>query len=154
MSLFVLVVTTIVLYPSTAASARPSCKHTDIQFNCVTYIRNYDGDTITFNIPNTHPLIGHEIGTRVYGVDTPEMKGTGPCEKEAAREAQVVVAKLLKDAKRVEIRNLQRDKYFRILGEVWADGKSVADELVVRKLAYPYFGDTKEKRDWCKKQPE
>ena len=25
------------------------------------YVRNYDGDTITFNLPNLHPIIGKKI---------------------------------------------------------------------------------------------
>jgi hypothetical protein len=28
-------------------------------------IRNYDADTITFDIPNVHPLIGDKISVRV-----------------------------------------------------------------------------------------
>ena len=39
------------------------------------YLRNYDGDTITFNLPGLHPIIGEEISIRVNGIDTPEIKG-------------------------------------------------------------------------------
>jgi len=44
------------------------------------YVRNYDGDTITFNLPGLHPIIGEKISIRVNGIDTPEIKGK--CEKE------------------------------------------------------------------------
>lgn len=149
--LALLTLTMILLFPKTLESASKSCKHTATEFRCVQYVRNYDGDTITFNIPGVHPLLGQEIGTRVYGIDTPEIKGDGPCEKEAAKEAKAVVTDLLKNSHHITIKNTQRDKYFRILGDVYGDDRSVADELIKRKLAYPYFGDTKEKRDWCKR---
>ena len=32
------------------------CDHTDTRFNCVKYVSNYDGDTITIDIPNIHPF--------------------------------------------------------------------------------------------------
>ena len=44
------------------------------------YLRNYDGDTITFNLPGLHPIIGEKISIRVNGIDTPEIQGK--CEKE------------------------------------------------------------------------
>jgi micrococcal nuclease len=44
------------------------------------YIRNYDGDTITFNLLGLHPIIGKKINIRVYVIDTPEIRGK--CKKE------------------------------------------------------------------------
>ena len=44
------------------------------------YVRNYDGDTITFTLPGLHPIIGEKISIRVNGIDTPEIKGK--CDKE------------------------------------------------------------------------
>ena len=37
----------------------------------------------------------------------------------------------------------------RILAIVQVGGLNIADELIKRNLAVPYFGDKKEK-DWCK----
>ena len=51
------------------------CKHDDTTFRCVEYVRNYDGDTITVNIPNTPPIIGIKMPIRISGIDTPEIKG-------------------------------------------------------------------------------
>ncbi len=59
-----------------------SCKHDEANFRCVKYIKNYDADTVTFNIPNIHPLIGKKINIRVSGVDTPEIRTKNKCEKE------------------------------------------------------------------------
>ena len=44
------------------------------------YLRNYDSDTIPFDLPGLHPIIGEKISIRVNGIDTPEMRGK--CEKE------------------------------------------------------------------------
>ena len=49
-------------------------------FTNVKYVRNYDGDTITFNIRQAHPIIGDRINIRVNGIDTPEIRGK--CSKE------------------------------------------------------------------------
>src|SRR5688572_9894328 len=76
--------------------AAPECKHTKTEFRCVKYIKNYDADTVTFNIPDVHPLIGENISVRVNGIDTPEIKGKNDCEKMAARTAQRLIENLLK----------------------------------------------------------
>lgn len=117
-------------------------------FTNVRYIKNYDGDTITFDIPGVPDIFGKNISVRVYGIDTPEMKGKCDKEKQLARESQLLVEKLLTDSSKVVIKNAQRDKYFRILGEVYADGISISEVLIEQKLAVPYFGDTKTK-NWC-----
>ena len=39
------------------------------------YVQNYDGDTVTFNLPGLHPIIGEKINIRVNGIDTPEIRG-------------------------------------------------------------------------------
>lgn len=125
------------------------CAHDKTTFRCVTYIRNYDADTITVNIPNVHPLIGEKIGVRVNGVDTPEIKGKHPCEKEAARTAQRLIESLLKNAQRIDLKNVARDKYFRILADVEVDGRLIKDLLLKNQLAYEYHGATKLVIDWC-----
>ena len=60
--------------------AEESCVHDDSSFRCVKYVKNYDADTITFNVPNVHPLIGKKINIRVLGVDTPEIRTKNKCE--------------------------------------------------------------------------
>ena len=53
------------------------------------YVRNYDGDTITFTLPNLHPIIGNKIAIRVSGIDTPEIRGKCDKEKYDAEQARV-----------------------------------------------------------------
>lgn len=137
---------------SIAAALQAPCAHDAKTFRCVKYVKNYDGDTVTVSIPATHPLIGENISVRIVGIDTPEKNGKKPCEKERARDAQRLVENLLKRAKEIELRHADRDKYFRILAEVWADGKSIGELLIKNKLAYPYDGGRKPASiDWCKR---
>jgi micrococcal nuclease len=99
------------------------------------YIRNYDGDTITFNLAGLHPIIGEKISVRVNGIDTPEIKGS--CEKETydAKQAKEMVADILKDAEVVILKNMERGKYFRIAADVIVDGESLGDMLIEAGMA-------------------
>lgn len=140
----------IFLIYSFALLANGPCIHDSKNFKCVKYIRNYDADTVTFNIPDAHPLLGQNISVRVTGVDTPEIKTKNICEKQKAREAKKLVTSLMMKAKRIDLVDVRRDKYFRILADIQFDGKSLSKYLLKNKLAYPYDGGTKEHKDWCK----
>lgn len=125
------------------------CQHTASAFHCVKFIKNYDADTITVDIPGVHPLIGDNISVRVSGIDAPEIKGSQPCEKEASRNAKRLVENVLKNARRIDLVNVQKDKYFRILADVLVDGRDLKQVLLKNNLAYQYNGGTKEARSWC-----
>ena len=113
----------------------------------VEYVKNYDGDTITVNIKDVHPLIGSLISIRINGIDTPEMKSDCPNEKILAYNAKVLIEKFLKNGKVITLKNVNRDKYFRILADVYVDGINIANVLIKNKMAVPYNGGTK--IDWC-----
>jgi endonuclease YncB( thermonuclease family) len=112
------------------------------------YVRNYDGDTITFNLPTLHPIIGKNISIRVNGIDTPEIRGE--CEKETynAEQARDMVSEILKDAGQIALKNLKRGKYFRIVADVYVDEENLAVMLVEAGVAIPYSGGKKSK-NWC-----
>ena len=112
------------------------------------YVRNYDGDTITFNLPGLHPIIGEKISIRVNGLDTPEIKGKCEKEKYDAKQAKEMVADILKDAEQITLRNMERGKYFRIAADVIADGENLGDILVEAGMAVRYDGGKKNK-NWC-----
>jgi len=113
------------------------------------YVKNYDGDTITFNIPNIHPLFGKLISVRLSGVDTPEIRGSKCAkEKELAYKAKVFVKNLLTGAEKIELKNVGRGKYFRILADIHVDGINLAELLIKNNFAIRYYGGKKEK-DWC-----
>lgn len=109
----------------------------------------YDGDTFRANIPDYPPIIGQHMGVRINGVDTPEMRGKCEHEMVLARKAKQYTVTKLRNAKRIELRNMQRGKYFRIVADVYADGQSVGEGLVREGLAVVYDGG-KKVEDWCK----
>jgi len=112
------------------------------------YIRNYDGDTITVDIPGYPPIIGDDISIRVNGIDTPEIRGKCAREKNLAKKAKQQVKSLLANAHNIELRNIKRGKYFRIVADVWADGLPISQLLISEKLAVPYDGGKKTVH-WC-----
>ena len=112
------------------------------------YVRNYDGDTITFNLLNLHPIIGNKIAIRVNGVDTPEIRGKCDKEKYDAEQAKGMVEDFLKDAERIDLKNMERGKYFRIAADVIVDGESLGNILVESGMAIRYDGGRKVK-GWC-----
>ena len=132
-----------------ALSVKGDCKHGAQIFTCVRYVKAHDGDTITVEIPNVPPIIGHNISVRVKGIDAPEISGHGACEHQQARSAQELVQKVLSTAKRIDLINIERDKYFRLLADVIADGKSLSQIVMNAHLAYSYNGGTKQKINWC-----
>lgn len=132
------------------SASEKECFNTATSFSCVKVVEVYDGDSIFIDLPGLHPLFGKRMGVRILGIDTPEVKTKDSCEKKKGIEAKDYLTKIIASAKRIDIIDVQKDKYFRILGTVKADGLSVADELIKQRLAYPYFGEKKVKRNWCK----
>lgn len=100
----------------------------------------YDGDTFRVNIKSWPKIIGERVPIRVRGVDTPELRGACQQEKELARKAKQFTVQTLREAKQIELRNLQRGKYFRIVADVWVDGHNLAQLLIARQLGKPYQG--------------
>lgn len=107
----------------------------------------YDGDTIRVRIENWPPIIGESIGVRVNGIDTPEIRGKCPAEKSLARKARSFTRTVVTGAQQVELRNLRRDKYFRLLADVCVDGKALSEMLLEKGLGHPYEGGRK--GSWC-----
>ena len=128
-----------------------NCIHDNENFRCVQYIKNHDGDTFTFHIPNVHPIIGKNMKVRLSNIDTAEMNAKNPCERKKEEEAQKKVETLLRNAKRIDLENIKRGRYFRIVADVKVDGISLAGELIKNNLAYYYKGQKKQKIDWCRK---
>ena len=126
------------------------CRHTSTKFKCVSSVRNYDGDTITVDIPKVHQLFGKEINVRVMGIDTAEIRTSDDCEKEMANKAKDFVENELAKAKTIHLDKVERDKYFRIGADVIIDGDSLSQKLIDENLAYPYNGETKPDVDWCR----
>ena len=108
----------------------------------------YDADTFRVNISGYPPIIGERMPIRVLGVDAPEIRGKCESEKIKAREAKQFTVQALRSAKTIELRNMQRGRYFRILANVYVDGKNLADGLIKSGHARPYDGG--KRLGWCK----
>jgi len=111
------------------------------------FISCYDGDTCKFNLPNLPPVFGEKISVRLKGVDTPEIRGKCPSEKAMAKEAKTFVNQILSNAKKIELLDVERGKYFRLLVRIEADGKDLSALLLEKELARPYDGGKRE--GWC-----
>ncbi len=118
-------------------------------FYNVQFVGNYDGDTITFNIPDTPAIVGKNMKIRVLGIDTPELKKKRcSAEKEKAEKAKQVVYSLLKNAREINLHRIERGKYFRMLADVEFDGQDLATILLEQNLAVRYSGGKKD-FSWC-----
>ena len=117
-------------------------------FNNVIYNSCYDGDTCRFTIPALHPLIGENIAIRVDGIDTPEIRGKCPFEKVKAKQARDYLRQILSSSKKVNLLNVERGKYFRIVATLEIDGVKISNTLVEQGLAVVYDGGNKT-YDWC-----
>ncbi|NVK25940.1 MAG: thermonuclease family protein [Gammaproteobacteria bacterium] len=108
----------------------------------------YDGDTFRVNLDGYNDIIGKNIPIRLNGVDTPEMRGKCQQEKDLARAAKQFTVAKLRAAKKIELRNMMRGKYFRIAADVYVDGISLGQMLIDNDHAIKYSGGKKVK-DWC-----
>jgi micrococcal nuclease len=107
----------------------------------------YDADTFRANIPGWPSVVGKRISIRVNGVDAPEIRGKCAREKAGARAAKQHTVAMLRGARSIELRNIRRGKYFRLLADVYTDGKNLAQSLIQAGLARPYHGGRR--KGWC-----
>ena len=106
-------------------------------------IKVYDGDTITIatKLPfSSSPL--YRFSVRLKGIDAPEMRTTSEDEKTAAIEVKNKLTDLLLN-KHVYLKNLQNEKYGRVLADVYLDDLCINEWLLKERLAVKYDGKTK-----------
>lgn len=116
-------------------------------------IKVYDGDTITIasKLPIKKSPI-YRFSVRLNGIDSPEMKGSNITddEKIAAQEAKDFVTKLVLN-KYVQLKNIQNEKYGRILADVYIGDIHLNQLLIKERHAVVYNGGTKIKPiSWAK----
>ena len=116
--------------------------------------RVYDGDTFFIDVPRWPDIIGKDIGIRVAGLDTPEIRSRCKNKEAKANEkAMAIVARdyakeLLTKADRIELINMKRGSRFRIVAEVYVDGKNLAELMINKGYGRPYNGK-KKRVTWC-----
>ena len=107
----------------------------------------YDGDTLRVNIDSFPDIVGKNIRIRIKGIDAPEIKGKCQTEINLAIMARDYLRNVINQSSQIELRNIKRGKYFRIVGELYIDGENISKDLVKKRLANPYQGG--KKSNWC-----
>jgi endonuclease YncB( thermonuclease family) len=114
-------------------------------------IKVYDGDTITIaaKLPfDKSPL--YRLSVRLNGIDTPEIKGKTDDEKTAAKQVKDALSNLILN-KCVSLKNIQTEKYGRILADVYIGELHINQWLITEKYAVKYDGGTKKSPEsWLK----
>ena len=103
----------------------------------------YDGDSFRCTVAEWPPIVGERIMVRVRGIDCPEMRDQRPEVKALAQQAKQFTVERLRAAKVIELRDVGRGKYFRVLADVYVDGDSLGEALIEAGLAKPYYGGTR-----------
>ena len=103
----------------------------------------YDGDSVTA-ILDMGMGVQKKAKCRLYGIDTPEMRGKTVREKTAAKVARDRVRELINE-KTVLIQSMTKpDKYGRLLVKIWVDGVYLNDLLIEEGHARAYDGGKKQ----------
>lgn len=109
----------------------------------------YDGDTFTilaYNAPDRHNI--YRFSVRIRGIDCPEIRGKCEEEKKWARCARDWVRDCMQ-GKVVVLKNIDLDKYGRVLADVQCNEIDVAKKLIELRYAVGYNGGTKVAVDWA-----
>lgn len=97
-------------------------------------LRVIDGDTFACDIDEHSAIAGKNISIRIRGINTPEQRSKDPEERKSANLEKQRLSDLLNNAHVIELRNIDRDKYFRIDADVYIDG-----EPLLPKLNHKYY---------------
>lgn len=112
-------------------------------------IKVYDGDTITIatKLPyENSPFFRFSV--RLRGIDCPEIRTKNENEKKCAKIAKQLLVDHIYH-KIVTLKNVDYDKYGRVLADVYLDNINITSLLIDKKLAVVYDGGTKHTpEDW------
>lgn len=123
-------------------------------FTYAKVVKVIDGDTVWIAAYQNGKL--NRWSARIYGIDTMELKSNDIVNKQKAMQARQYVTDLIFD-KIVDVQILTGtfdtqhrrtiwDKNGRLIVNISYQGLDLASELIKLKLAYPYYGGTKQKR--------
>lgn len=106
----------------------------------------YDGDTFKANV-KIWPNLNSIVSVRVNGVDTPEMKGKCPYERELAIKSRNAAENFLSQGK-ITLHNVKTGKYAgRIIADVKFGQIFLHTYLIDAGLGRPYNGG--KRISWC-----
>jgi micrococcal nuclease len=135
-----LILYTFLLNSAFAATGSGTNSELTLNINSVKSI--YDGDTFRAYVQGYKK----DQRIRIRGVDCPEIKGQCPSEIKAAIIARDFVRGYLKSATHIELVDVGRDRYQRILATVFVDGQDLAQTLIDKKLGKKWRG---KREKWC-----
>lgn len=92
-------------------------------------LRVIDGDTFACDIDEHSPIAGKNISIRLRGINTPELRSKDEKKRKSANLEKQRLSELLHGARVIELRNIDRDKYFRIDADVYIDGEPLLPKL-------------------------
>lgn len=113
-----------------------------------------DGDTIRVTVNEWPPVIGHRIPVRISDINAPERRSRCDTEAEKVRErqlaadARIYLVERLRSAETIELRQIERGSFYRIIAQVWADGENVGQEMLEAGHALPYASG-QSGQAWC-----
>ena len=110
-------------------------------------IKVYDGDTITIatKLPyDNSPFFRFSV--RLRGIDCPEIRSKNENEKKCAKIAKELLVGHIYH-KIVTLKNVDYDKYGRVLADVYLNDVNITEELIKKRLAVAYDGGTKHSPD-------
>jgi len=98
----------------------------------------YDGDTIRVDIDLGLDTWVHNVPLRLYGIDTPEMRGE---ERPEGVKVRDYVRERIHNANKVTVETIKdrKGKYGRWLAIVWLDDENLNQTLVRTGRARPYI---------------
>jgi len=106
-----------------------------------------DGDTIRADVELGLGVVLVEQSIRLDGIDTPEIHTTNELEKAAGMVAKSRLTARIVAGGIATIRNVDRDKYGRLLAVLAIDGTDICAELIKQGYARPYQGEAKKPWD-------
>ena len=102
-----------------------------------TVINVYDGDTITCNIDCGFGVILKNQKIRLYGIDTPELRGED--KKEGLEIRNILRDKILNKEILLKTIKDKKGKYGRWLGIIFFDNQNINDWLIENNYAEKYI---------------
>ena len=100
-------------------------------------IKVYDGDTITIGVILWD--IAYRFSIRLNGIDTPELHGP---DKDKATLAKDALSNLIMN-KIVSLKNIDTEKYGRVLADVYLDELHINQWMIEQGHAKEYHGGKK-----------
>jgi micrococcal nuclease len=110
-------------------------------------IKVYDGDTIT--VAAKLPFKGsplYRFSVRLHSIDSPEIRGDTPTEKALAIKSRDALHRLI-FGKIIELRNTGKEKYGRLLANIYLQDLHVNKWMLEQNLAVPYDGGKKKRSE-------